>query len=346
MSRRDEKLYYSSYDIYIPNEYGRSNTYEASRAVEVEEENDVIKVFLDKILSVFSPIKKSRKLKKYKRKIKRENVDPDATAKRLQEIDSIPFLYFGEINEHPIYQLYKYIEITNNIRDLNFMEQWLINSNLRKRCYEDIMQMNDDYLLKGTKTYDNVRPSYRDKWYNQLKAAIKDYAVSVEFECQCGTIQFPDAIWDVLGCMVFKQFMGSNVNSSLVCHIDHIFPHSRIKGGASEFQNLCVLNKTVNSVSRKGKNHLFELYDDSKVDNIIEGCIRRSNIVAFFNSNIRKNINKQSPNFKKALEETTNKFLITNGVQQEHIESIEAVPNPDTNIHVINVKFDSTGNKN
>jgi len=343
MNKSDEKLYYSSYDIYIPNEYGSSSTYDIARAAEEEEEKDIVDVLIDKVLSFFSPLKKSRKLKKYKKKIRRETVDPEATEKRLQEIDKIPFLYFGEVNTHPIYQLYKYIEITNNIRDLNFMEQWLIDSNLRQRCYDDVMQMNEDYLLKGTKTYDNTRPSYKDKWYNQLKTAVKDYAVSVEFECQCGIIQFPDAIWDVLGCMVFKQFMGNDVNSSLVCHIDHIFPLSRIKGGASEFQNLCVLNKTVNSVSRKGKHHLFELYEDSKIDTIIDGCIRRSNIVAFFNSNIRKNINKQSVNFKKALEETTNKFLVTNGVQQVHIEKIEAIPNPSTNVHIIHVKFNSSG---
>ncbi|KAG4103252.1 hypothetical protein H8356DRAFT_1647583 [Neocallimastix lanati (nom. inval.)] len=344
MNRSDEKLYYSSYDIYIPNEYGSSSTYNVARSGEEEDEKDIVDIFFDKLLSVFSPIKKSRKLKKYKRKIKRENVDMEATTRRLEAIEKIPFLYFGEVESHPMYQLYKYIEITNHIRDLNFMEQWLIDSHLRQRCYDDVMAMNDEYLLKGSNTYDdNVRPSYQDKWYNQLKTAIKDYAVPVDFECKFGFIQFPDAIWDVLGCMVFKQFMGNNVNSSLVCHIDHIFPLSRIKGGASEFQNLCVLNKTVNSVSRKGKHHLFELYEDAKVNSILDGCVRRSTLTAFFNSNIRKNVNKQSASFKKALEDATHKFLVSYGVQKEHIETIEATPNPSTDIHVIRVKFNSSG---
>ncbi|OUM67649.1 hypothetical protein PIROE2DRAFT_68795 [Piromyces sp. E2] len=343
---------YPSYEIYIPNPYG-TNDDNIKRTgggrkggieeEEEEEEKTFIEILFDKVLSTFSPIKKSRKLKKYKKKIKRETVDINATLQRLEGIRKIPFFYFGDIVSHPIYQLYKYIEITNEVRDLNYMEQWLADSSFRQRCYEEVSQMNDEYLLRGTKTYDNPRPSYQEKWYNQLKTAVKDYAPTVEFECQCGVIQFPDAVWDVLGCMVFKQFMGNNVNSSFVCHIDHIFPLSRIKGGASEFQNLCVLNKMVNSVSRKGKYHLFELYEDSKVNGIVDGCIRRSHLVAFYNSNIRKNINKQGPNFKKALEDATHKLIVGNGVPADHIQSIEAVPNPGTNVHVINVKFNSTG---
>jgi hypothetical protein len=334
--------YNPSCEIYIPNTYGSSN--DIKRAEESEEEDkSFIEIIFDKLLSSISPIKKSRKLKKYKKKIKRETVDINATTQRLEGIKKIPFFYFGDIVSHPIYQLYKYIEITNEVRDLNFMEQWLVDSNFRQKCYDEVCQMNDDYLLKGTKTYDNPRPSYQDKWYNQLKTAVKDYAPAVEFECQCGVIQFPDAVWDVLGCMVFKQFMGNNVNSSFVCHIDHIFPLSRIKGGASEFQNLCVLNKMVNSVSRKGKYHLFELYEDSKVNGIIDGCIRRNNLITFYNGNIRKNINKQGPNFKKALEDTTRKLIVSNGVSDAHIESIEAIPNASTNVHVINVKFNSSG---
>jgi len=338
-----EQLYYPTYDIYITDEYGFNNNININRSEEEEDDTDFFDVLLDKVLSVFSPIRKSRKLKKFKKKIKSENVDVNSTTKRLDEIKSIPFFYFGDVESHPIYHLYKYIEMTNHIRDLNFMEQWLINSDLRQRCYQDLCQMSDDYYLKGNKTYDNVRPSYQEKWYNQLKIAVRDFAMPVDFECQCGIIQFPDAIWDVLGCMVFKQFMGNDVNSSLVCHIDHIFPLSRIKGGGSEFQNLCVLNKTVNSVSRKGKHHLFELYEDDKVNNLLNGCIRRSHLVAYFNSKIRKNINKQTAGFKKALEDTTRSFLTSNGVQAAHIESIQAVPNTSTNIHVIHVKFNSSG---
>jgi len=344
----NKDIMYNSYpypecEIYVPNSYGSSDDVRRKVEESEEEEKSFLEIIFGKVLSSFSPIKKSRKLKKYKRKIKRETVDFETTMKRLEDIEKIPFFYFGDVVSHPIYQLYKYIEITNEVRDLDFMEQWLVDSNFRQRCYEDVCQMNDDYLLKGSNTYDNQRPSYQDKWYNQLKTAVKEYAPAVEFECQCGVIQFPDAVWDVLGCMVFKQFMGNNVNSSFVCHIDHIFPLSRIKGGASEFQNLCVLNKTVNSVSRKGKYHLFELYEDAKVNGILDGCIRRSNLVAFYNSNIRKNVNKQGPNFKKALEEATRKLIINNGVPAAHIGSIEAVPNPSTNVHVINVKFNSSG---
>jgi len=337
MENNKDQMYPPSYEIYIPNSYGGDN------ARGEEENKNILEIILDKILSSFSPLKKSRQLKKYKKKIKRETVDLETTMKRLEDIKKIPFLYFGDIDTHPIFQLYKYIQITNEVRDLNFMEQWLVDSNFRQECYNEVCQMNDDYLLKGTKTYDNPRPSYQDKWYNQLKTAVKDYAPLVEFECQCGIIQFPEAVWDVLGCMVFKQFIGNNVNSPFVCHIDHIFPLSRIKGGASEFQNLCVLNKTVNSVSRKGKYHLFELYEDSKVNGIIDGCIRRSHLIAFYNGNIRKNVNKQSPNFKKVLEETTRKLIIDNSVPSVHIQSIEAVPNPTTNFHVIHVKFNSNG---
>ncbi|ORX59115.1 hypothetical protein BCR36DRAFT_316967 [Piromyces finnis] len=327
-----------SYEIYIPNAYGSNDG-----GREEEKEKNIIKILFDKLLSTIGPIKKSKKLKKYKKKIKKETVDINATMKRLEDIKKIPFFYFGDVVSHPIYQLYKYIEISNQVRNLDFMEKWLVDSNFRQKCYEDICQMNDDYLLKGTKTYDNPRPSYQDKWYNQLKTAVKDYAPKVEFECQCGVIQFPDAVWDVLGCMVFKQYMGNSVNSSFVCHIDHIFPLSRIKGGASEFQNLCVLNKTVNSVSCKGKHHLFEIYEDSKVNIIINGCIRRSNLVAFYNSNIRKNANKQSEKFKKALEDATYKLIVDNGVPPARIRSIEAIPDPKTNVHVINVKFNSSG---
>jgi len=248
------------------------------------------------------------------------------------------------VTTHPIYQLYKYIEITNNVRNLDYMERWLSDSDMRQRCYEEVNQMNDDYLLKGKNTYDNVRPSYQEKWYNQLKMAVRNYAPMVEFECKSGVIQFPDAVWDVLGCMVFKQYMGNNVNSTFVCHIDHIFPLSRIKGGASELQNLCVLNKTVNSVSRKGKNHLFEMYEDSKVNGILDGCVRRSTLVAFFNSNLPKSTSsKRTANFKKALEEATQKLLTTYKVPKNRIESIEAVPDSTTNVHVIHVKFNSSG---
>jgi len=339
-----EQIYYPTYDIYITDEYGYNSNNTVNRSEAVEEEVDVLDIIFDKVLSVFGPIKKSRKLKKYRKKIQKENVDVNATTKRLNEIESIPFFYFGDVETHPIYQLYKYIEITNNVRDLNFMERWLADSNLRQKCYQDLMQMSDEYYLKGNQTYeDNVRPSYQDKWYNQLKINVRDYAMAVDFECQCGIVQFPDAIWDILGCMVFKQFMGNDVNSSLVCHIDHIFPLSRIKGGASEFQNLCVLNKTVNCVGRKGKNHLFELCDDESVNGLLTGCIRRPHLVSYFNSKIRKNINKQTAGFKKALEDTTRSFLISNGVQKNHIESIQAVPNTSTNVHVIHVKFNSSG---
>jgi len=326
-------------DMELPNPYYHEKVRE-----EEEEGTNIFKYLMDKLLSTIGPIKKSRKLKKYKKKIKAETVDLETTNKRLEGIDHIPFFYFGEVTTHPIYQLYKYIEITNNVRNIDFMEQWLVDSNVRQRCYEEICQMNDDYLLKGKSTYDNQRPSYQDKWYNQLKMAVRNYAPVVEFECQSGVIQFPDAVWDVLGCMVFKQYMGNNVNSTFVCHIDHIFPLSRIKGGASELQNLCVLNKTVNSTGRKGKYHLFEMYEDSKVNGILDGCVRRSTLVAFFNSNLPKNISsKKTANFKKALEDATLKLLLTYKVPQNRVASIEAVPNPTTNIHTIHVKFNSSG---
>jgi len=338
---KDKKLNYSSFDRYISNEYGNRGIMGGGEEEKENNKNAIASSLLDKLFSFIGPLKKSRALKKYKKKIKKETVDQEATTRRLNEIEKIPFLYFGEVEVHPMYQLYKYIDITNKIRDLNFMEQWIINPHLRRRCYEDVMQMNDQYLLKGNHTYDNRRPSYRDKWYYQLKIAVKNSARTVDFECKFGTIRFPDAVWDVLGCMVFKQFIGNDVNSPLVCNIDHIFPLSRIKGGASEFQNLCVLNKMVNSISRKGKYHLFELYEDDKVNGILEGCIRRSSLVAYFNSSIRKNINKQSINFKRSLEETTYNLLVSNGIKQQHIEKIEAVPNSLTNTHVIHVKFNS-----
>jgi len=341
----NDEGYYSEYDVnYDKSVYGINNNPYANDKIEDEESKNIIEVLVEKLFSIFSPFKKSRKLKKYKKKIKKETVDINATLKRLENTDRIPFLYFGDIVNHSVYQLYKYIEITNKVRDLNFMKQWLVDSSIRRKWYDEINQMNDEYLLKGKKTYDdNIRPSFKDKWYNELKMAVKDYATSVEFECQCGVIQFPDAVWDVLGCMVFKQFMGVDVNSSLVCQIDHIFPFSRIKGGASEFQNLCVLSKTVNSVARKGKYHLFELYDDDKVNGLITGCVVRHIIVSFFNQNIPKNVNKKSPNFKKILEDTTNKFLISNNIPSDRIGSVEAFPDPTNNVHIIRVKFSSTG---
>lgn len=346
--------------IDIPNDFPSSTNQEYEDGMEGKKKSKgFFKKTFSKLANIFAPIRKSRKLKKLKKKIVEETIDPEHLVPRVQAIDPVPFFFFGHVKEHQIYQLYKYVEITNLVRNSEFMEKWIVDTHLRKICYQAIEEMNDEYLLSGQQIYnDNVRPSYRDKDFAVLKSKVRDLAPIAEISCGYGQLIFSDAVWDCLGCMVFKQFMGLDVRSPLVCHIDHIFPFSRIKGGASELQNLCVLNQFANGFGRKGKSHLFELFTDQDVNDLLENCLRRSTITQFFNTfQKEKEANRKKPRGRKPnnnsnstqrmkenqlrmdLEEATQQFLTKNGIAAKHIAEIKVEPNLSTSTHTIHVRF-------